>query len=228
MVEKTVIQFVADPYPPYQYNDDGKVQGIDHDVIQAAFREHGLETHTRLFAWDECIRIMEAGLADGLFQIQPTAERARTFHFSTLLRTARTVFLGNSNIPIDLSDMQMEADVLKKYSLATVRGYSYDSAIDELSGPNRVYVADQKALLIGLSQGAFDLALMDWGVAVFLCQKLGIEGVGKVAGFEYQRQLHVAFQKELGEIVDLFNSGLDKIEKEGGRRRIYEKYNFNS
>ena len=228
MVEKTVIQLVADPYPPYQYIDDGKVQGIDHDVIQAAFREHGLETHTRLFAWDECIRIMEAGLADGLFQIQPTAERARTFHFSTLLRTARTVFWGNSNVPIDLSDIQMEADVLEKHSLATVRGYSYDAAIDELSGPNRVYVADQEALLIGLAQGDFDLALMDWGVAVFLCQKLGIEGVVTVAGFEYQRQLHVAFQKDLVKIVDLFNSGIEKLHKEGGRRRIYEKYNFSS
>lgn len=227
MVDKKVIQLVADPYFPFQYVEDGEIRGIDHDVIQAAFREHGIETHTRLFAWDECIRIMEAGLADGLFQVQPTAERARTFHFSTLLRKARTVFLANSNIPIDLSDMQMEADVLEKHSLATVRGYSYDSAIDDLSAPNRVFVADQEALLIGLAQGNFDLALMDWGVAVFLCRKLGIEGVGKVAGFEYQRQLHVAFQKELGEIVDLFNSGIEKLEKEGGRRRIYEKYNFN-
>ena len=124
--------------------------------------------------------------------------------------------------------MQTEAAVLEKYSLGTVSGYSYDSAIDELSGPNRVFVADQEALLIGLAQGNFDLALMDWEVAIFLCRKLGIEGVDKVAGFEYQRQLHVAFQKELGDIVDLFNSGLDKLEKEGGRRRIYEKYNFNS
>ena len=228
MVDKRVIQLVADPYPPYQYIEGGKVHGIDQDVIQAAFREHGIEIHTRLFAWDECIQIMEAGLADGLFQIQPTAERARTFHFSALLRTARTVFLGNSRIPIDLSNMQTEAAVLEKHSLATVSGYSYDPAIDELSGPNRILVADQEALLIGLDQGNFDLALMDWGVALFLCRKLGIEGVGKVAGFEYQRQLHVAFQKELGEIVDLFNSGLEKLEKEGGCRRIYEKYNFNS
>ncbi len=227
MVEKKGVQLVADPYPPYQYVEGGEVQGIDHDVIQAAFREHGIETHTRLFVWDECVRIMEAGLADGLFQIQPTAERARTFHFSTLLRTAQTVFLGNSNNPIDLSNMQTEAAVLEKHPLATVSGYSYDSAIDELSGPNRVFVADQEALLTGLAQGNFDLALMDWGVAVFLCRKLGIEGVGKVAGFEYQRQLHVAFQKELGEIVDLFNSGFEKLEKEGERRRIYEKYNFN-
>jgi polar amino acid transport system substrate-binding protein len=228
MVDKKLIQLVADPYFPFQYVEDGEIRGIDHDVIQAAFREHGIETHTRLFAWDECIRIMEAALADGLFQIQPTAARARTFHFSTLLRTARTVFLENSSIPIDLSNMQTEAAVLEKYSLGTVSGYSYGSAIDGLSGPNRVFVVDQEALLIGLAQGNFDLALMDWEVAVFLCRKLGIEGVDKVAGFEYQRQLHVAFQKELGKIVNLFNSGIDKLEKEGGRRRIYEKYDFNS
>jgi len=228
MVEKKIIQLVADPYPPYQYVEGNNVQGIDHDVIQAAFREHGIETQTRLFAWDDCVQMMETGKADGLFQIQPTAERARTFHFSALLRTAQTFFLRNSKNPIDLSNMKTAADVLEKHSLATVGGYSYDPAIDELSGPNRVFVADQEALLTGLAQRKFDLALMDRGVAVFLCRKLGIKEVGKVVGLEYQRQLHVAFQKGLGEIVDLFNSGLKRLEKKGVRRRIYQKYNFKS
>ena len=225
MVEKKTIQLVADPYPPYQYVEGNDVVGIDHDVIQAAFREHGIETETRLIAWADCIRIMDAGEADGLFQIQPTAERARTFHFSAILRTARTVFLANSENPIDLTEMMTAADVLENYSLATVDGYSYDPAIDELSGPNRVFVADQEALLTGLAQRNFDLALMDWGVALFLCRKLGIQGVRKVEGLEYQRELHVAFQKGLEDVVDLFNSGLRRIDKEDVRKKIYEKYN---
>jgi polar amino acid transport system substrate-binding protein len=227
MVDRKIIQLVADPYFPFQYNEGAIIRGIDHDVINAAFREHGIETHTRLLPWSECIRTMEAGIVDGLFQIQPTTERIQRFLFSATLRTARTVFLGNSNNVIDLSNMQTEAAVLDKYTLATVKGYSYDVAIDELSGSNRVFVADQEELLIGLAQGDFDLALMDWAVAVLLCRKLEIESVDKIPGFDYQRQLHVAFQKELGEIVSLFNSGMEKLEKAGGRRRIYEQYNFN-
>jgi hypothetical protein len=65
---------------------------------------------------------------------------------------------------------------------------------------------------------------MDWGVAVFLCQRLGIENVDRADGIKFERIMHVAFQKGLEEVVDLFNSGLEIIEKKGICRKIYQRY----
>lgn len=224
MIRRKPVQLVADPYPPYQFLENSRVLGIDHDMIQAAFAEHGIEISTRLFTWDQCIRIMEERQAEGLFQIQPTAERKRTFLFSDPLRTAESVFLKKSNASINLSKLATGSSIIEKYSLATVKGYSYDPTIDEISEENRIFVENQEDLLTGLLRGNFDLALMDWGVAVFLCQRLGIENVDRADGIKFERIMHVAFQKGLEEVVDLFNSGLEIIKKKGICRKIYQRY----
>jgi polar amino acid transport system substrate-binding protein len=224
MIRRKPVQLVADPYPPYQFLENSRVIGIDHDIIQAAFAEHGIEICTRLFTWDQCIKMLEERQTEGLFQVQPTAQRKRTFLFSALLRTAESVFLKKSNASINLSKLATDGSIIEKFSLATVKGYSYNPTIDKISKENRIFVENQEDLLIGLSLGNFDLALMDWGVAVFLCQRLGIENVDRADGIMFERDLHVAFQKRLEEIVDLFNSGLEIIEKKGTRRKIYQRY----
>lgn len=56
------VQLVADPYPPYQYMEGGTVKGVDHDIIAAAFAEYGILTIARLLPWDDCIRLLVAGL----------------------------------------------------------------------------------------------------------------------------------------------------------------------
>ena len=224
MIRRKPVQLVADPYPPYQFLENSRVIGIDHDIIQAAFAEHGIENCTRLFTWDQCIKMLEERQAEGLFQVQPTAERKRTFVFSAPLRTAESVFLKKNNASINLSKLATDSSIIEKFSLATVKGYSYNPTIDKISKENRIFVENQEDLLTGLSLGNFDLALMDWGVAVFLCQRLGIENVDRADCIMFERDLHVAFQKGLEEIVDLFNSGLEIIEKKGIRRKIYQRY----
>jgi polar amino acid transport system substrate-binding protein len=222
------LNLVADPYPPYQYIDHGKLLGVDHDMVKKAFQLSGIEVRVTLHAWDDCIKRMEAGQADGLFQIQPTPEREKQFTFSNLLRTAQTVYLGNKAKSIKLDQYKSHAELISRHSLGVVEGYSYHPEIDELDGKLKVLYSSQELLLQALSNNEIDLALMDIGVAKHLSNGLGVDNILVIPGYEIERQLHVAFQKNLAGLADLFNRGLDDLEQKGLRQKIYSRYNLNT
>lgn len=224
-MKRTVI-LVADPYPPYQYLDRGEIVGVDHDLIRAAFQVSNVAIEVRLYQWDECVAQLENGEADGLFQIQPTPERKQQFLFSKLLRTAQTVCLQNRSNPIPLAQFQTIGQLMENCTVGMVKDYAYHPDIDGLDHANKVAVSSQKGLLEGISLKAFDLALMDRGVAEYLMRQMDISEVVISSGFEIERQLHVAFKKTLTNLVTQFNTGLEKIGRQGIQSAIYARYHL--
>lgn len=218
------VKLVADPYPPYQYEENDTVKGIDHDIITAAFEEYKIRTKTQLFPWEVCIEHMEMKKVDGIFQITITPEREEMFLFSKPFRTARSVFFRNAKVSVRLNKGVEILTQLKGYKLGVLAGYSYDPMIDSLREPVRTEVKSQKMLLENLLRGEFDLAIMDLGVAAYLIEKMHLDGIEWVEGYEVTRQLHVAFQKNLCELVNLFNAGLDKVKGKDLYNKIFKNY----
>jgi polar amino acid transport system substrate-binding protein len=218
------VKLAADPYPPYQYRENNAVKGIDHDIITAAFEEYKIKTKTQLFPWEVCIEHMEMKKVDGIFQITITPEREKAFLFSKPFRTAKTVFFRNTKTPIKFNKDAEILCQLKRYKLGVLAGYSYDPMIDSLREPVRTEVKSQEMLLENLLGGEFDLAIIDLGVAAYLMEKMDMDGIERVEGYEITRQLHVAFQKHLYELVNLFNAGLDKVKEKGLYNKISKNY----
>jgi polar amino acid transport system substrate-binding protein len=218
------VQLVADPFPPYQYVESGAIRGVDHDIIAAAFGEHGIDMMTRLLPWDECIQLLKEEKADGIFQIAPTPERVKAYIFSKPLRAARTVIYKRAKDQIRFTMNIDFSEQLKNYRLGVVKGYSYHPLIDSLGENSKMEVDSQEALLTGLRRGKFDLAVIDWGVARYLANNMGIRDIGRAEGYEITRQLHVAFQRNRDYIVDRFNSGLDRVKGKGIYGKIFERY----
>jgi polar amino acid transport system substrate-binding protein len=218
------VTLVADPYPPYQYEEDGIVKGIDYDIIASAFRAVGYDVQVRLLPWEECLRQLDAGGADGIFQITYTPEREERYVFSDLLRKAETAFFALSNQTMQLSETVNLHEQLQSFTLGVLSGYSYDPVIDSLDLTMKVGVDDQEDLLLGLKEKLFDLAVMDVGVAAFLAGRLGISGIERVEGFAVTRELHVAFRPACKDLVSPFNEGLKKLKEQGASQRIAKRY----
>ena len=218
------ITLVADPYPPYQYEEGGAIKGIDADLIAFAFQAIGYDVQVGLLPWEECLRQLDAGKADGIFQITCTPEREKRYVFSDLLRTAETAFFALSNQVIQLSETVDLREQLESLTLGVLSGYSYDPAIDSLDPTTKVQVDRQEDLLLGLKEKRFDLAVMDVGVAAFLADKLGISGIKRVEGFAVTRKLFVAFRPACKDLVVQFNTGLKKLNRQGALQRIAKRY----
>ncbi len=219
-----IVNMVADPYPPYQYEESGTVRGIDHDIIIAAFREYKIGTRVRLFPWEDCITFIEDKKTDGIFQIVLTPEREKAFSFSRPLRTAETVLYCNADAPVEFDQEKNIKVQLAGHTIGVLAGYSYDPVIDSLKAPLKKEGDTQEMLLKGLLDGSFDLVVMDTGVEAYLVDKMKTDRIVRVRGFEITRELHAAFQKDLIELKDLFNNGLDKIKEKGIYKRIFDEY----
>lgn len=223
MNTKTVT-LVADPYPPYQYEEGGTVKGIDYEVIASAFQAVGYDVQVNLLPWEECLRQLNVGGADGIFQITHTPEREERYVFSDLLRTAEMAFFALSDKAIELGETIDLREQLESLTLGVLRGYSYDPAIDTLDPSIKMEADDQEDLLLGLKEKCFDLAVMDVGVAAFLVDKLDISGIKKVEGFAFTRELFVAFRPDCRDLAAQFNTGFKKLKQQGTLQRIAKRY----
>ena len=218
------VTLVADPYPPYQYEEGGTIRGVDYEVIASTFQAVGYDVQVRLLPWEECLRQLDDENADGIFQITCTPEREERYVFSNLLRTAETVFFALSDQAIQLSETVDLREQLESFTLGVLTGYSYDPAIDSLDPTIKVEVDRQEDLLLGLKDKRFDLAVMDSGVAAFLADKLGISGIKRVEGFAVTRELFVAFRPKRRDLVRPFNTQLEKLKAQGTFERIMARY----
>ena len=54
-----------------------------------------------------------------------------------------------------------------------------------------------------------------------------MDGIERVEGYEITRKLHVAFQKNLYALVNLFNAGIDKVKRKGLYNEIFKDYGLN-
>ncbi|MGC8849073.1 MAG: substrate-binding periplasmic protein [Candidatus Bathyarchaeia archaeon] len=225
MNAKGVPLIAADPYPPYQYMYKGRVVGLDHDIVVNAFKSMGLDVRVELHPWDECIKMLDKGVADAVFQMVKTPRREKKYLFSDPLRKALTVLYKSKTSDFKLHRDSKIKDQLKGFRLGLVRGYSYDPMIDGLEVIARIEVNDQEDLLKGLIEGRFDLALIDRGVSIYLMDELGLKGrLEEVEGFAITREFHLAFHRDKGALLNSFNMGLKRIKLDGLYERIFQNY----
>jgi len=225
MVEsRRIVELVADPYPPYQFKKNNEVTGVDYEIVIQAFQAAGIEAHVQLFPWEKSITLMENREADGIFQIMRSAERERLFIFSDILRVAKTVFFKKAPLGISFDPVLDIGIQLKKNKIGVVAGYSYGPFIDNLEESKKIEEHSQKALLTGLVKEWYRLALMDVGVGTYLIKELGRDDIVRVDGFEIERELFIAFQKDGHQLVQEFNAGLYKIRKSGLFKRTFIGY----
>jgi polar amino acid transport system substrate-binding protein len=215
---------VADPYPPYQFEEGGRLRGIDLETIREAFAARGLEAGATLLPWSQCLEWMRERKAHGIFQIAPNPEREKLYLFSAQLRTERTALLQRAGGSLAIGDPAGIEEALAGRTLGILSGYSYDARIHGLPSSLKIELESQEALLRALAEGRVEAILMDLGVAAYLTRRLGLEPAERVEGFELRRTLHVAFQPAEAELARLFNAGLQDIRGRGKDRRIFERY----
>jgi polar amino acid transport system substrate-binding protein len=223
-LQARTVCLVADPYPPYQFEEEGQVRGIDQDTIGEALEARGLHASTTLLPWNQCLQWMQEGRAEAIFQIAPNPEREKQFLFSALLRVERTVLLQRRAGPLLFRDPARLREELHGRTLGVLTGYSYGADIDALPASIKMELASQEALLKALAEGRVDAILMDPVVADFLAKKLGLQPMERIEGYELRRPLHVAFRQGEEELACLFNAGLEEIRKWGRDRRIFQRY----
>jgi polar amino acid transport system substrate-binding protein len=217
------MRLVADPYPPYQYELDGRVVGCDHELIIAAFTQVGCAAVVDLLPWDQCLAEIAAGRADGIFQIVRTPEREAALVFSRPFRRERMLFYRRGCTVPALNHLSELEAVTREHPVGVLRGFSYDPLIDGLSNECRLEFDTQHELMLGLNAGRIGLALLDFAVARELLD-FAADPIEPVPGIELTRELCLAVRPAFRDQLAEFERGLDEIRAQALDRDIRRAY----
>lgn len=71
-----------DAFPPFSFESDGRIQGIDCDIIREMARRMGVSVTIELVPWRRLIELIRTGGCDGGFSLFSTPERRRFARFA--------------------------------------------------------------------------------------------------------------------------------------------------
>ena len=69
------LKVVSEPWVPYIFEQDGELQGVDYEIVQAVFRRMGYSADWELMPWKRAILSVRTGRADAILDILATRER---------------------------------------------------------------------------------------------------------------------------------------------------------
>ncbi len=87
------LQFVTEPFPPFNFEENGKAAGPMLDILQAVCKEARLTCSAQIMPWRRALAMAESGQVDGIFSILHGPERTQHFTLSDpVIRTSYSFF----------------------------------------------------------------------------------------------------------------------------------------
>lgn len=213
--------------PPYAYQEEGKVVGMDTDVLIRFCESKGIAPEFRAVPWKRALIEAQQGRIHGIFSLFRSDERDQFLYFpETQINSVRTVVIGRKadNLTIDgLED-------LKGLRVAVLHAYKYGPEFDDMAGLNKIYCRDKRELITLLDRERVDVTMDAADVFNFKVREYGFDR----AKFEILHQVRtnpifVAFSKAgLGErgqeLAAEFGDFFQKLEESGELENIRDDY----
>ncbi|PAV27718.1 glutamine ABC transporter substrate-binding protein [Virgibacillus profundi] len=210
-------------YPPFEFQEDGELVGIDIDLINAIAEDQGFEIDIQSMDFSGIIPAMQAGELDiGMGGMSITEERKETVDFSdpyfesglTLVTAA-----GNSDIS-SIDDMEGKTIVVKNGTT----GAKFAADNQDEYGYEIVQVNDSTAMFQEVGNGSADALIEDYPVIAYAIEKssldLQISG-DKLNGDNYGMSV---LKGENDELLKKINDGLASLKESGKYDEILNKY----
>lgn len=223
------VKIVTENYPPYNYEENGKVKGVSTEIVRAVLKEMGLNIKITVYPWARTYRLALEEPNTLIYSIARTPEREHKFKWVGIIAPADQVLLSlKERTDIKLNNL----DDTRKYKIGTVRddviehhllsnGFKVGKNIDRCNN----YNSNIKKLL----RKRIDLCAIGKLVGYNILRKIGHEPgdtVKQVYRFDVlSKGVNMAFQKDTpDEVVNKFRRGLKKIKENKTYDKILSKY----
>ncbi|MFT3688418.1 substrate-binding periplasmic protein [Paenirhodobacter sp.] len=164
--------YAMEDFPPYSYMSGGRFQGIDVDILDRAAGALGVGLDYVALPWRRAILAFDNSPEDGLFQLTPTAERARKWRMVGPIRDTVIVAVTRVGAPF-ARGVRLEG--LRGLRVGVVRGFTYFEAFDRADHFVREVSPDERVSLRKLVLGRVDVVLMGRANARHVIGGLGMD-----------------------------------------------------
>lgn len=215
---------VSEPYPPYEYQDNGKNLGMDVEILEAVAKSAGVEFKISFLPWKRALSEVQDGSSDAIFSILHNTERdAFLFYPDKPLFKGKTVIFANDNFK---GEIKTVGDLNGK-KVGFVSGNSYgkefDNASEILKDPSTNVEMSVKKLL----NNRHDLLIATEEVGWFYLKKSKAKNVRVLPLAVMEEDYFIATSKKSPngkELQNLLNEHLLKLEKDKVLDAIRAKY----
>ncbi|MCF6766060.1 transporter substrate-binding domain-containing protein [Thiotrichales bacterium 19S3-7] len=123
------IKACAEPWPPFDYIEDGNVQGKDVQVNEKLFQQLGVSLKIIIMPWKQCWMLVKSGKVDAAFMVSKKQQRQMDVYYSqTPSNNLNYVWVTNSDINKEKVCQQTVCPNLEKNNwkvgLVTANSYS--------------------------------------------------------------------------------------------------------
>jgi len=221
-------QLVTLDYPPYQYEENGKVKGLATEIIKEVFHRMGDDVKISIYPWKRSLELVKNGSADAVFTVYHTTEREAFLDYcaEVLIQQKTAIFvLRNSKVKYSghLEDLQSE-------SFGVVLGVNYGDKFELFTKKNQPKIAsyyDGLSNMRGMLTGLHSITVSNVLGATTILKSMNKESQVKMLEPVLQDiASYLAFSKaaKLTNIRDKFDKTLKQMKADGTYKKIISKY----
>lgn len=233
---------VTEDFPPFAFEEDGVVKGIDIDIFDLAMQRVGVPYEVKIVPWARALKMVKEGEAESILIASYTDERDDWAYFTEKQRMSKNEILPDSYL--GAHDMvffirTILEDSLRFESFNQIRedssrigldaSYAYADSIIE-AGWNTKYYNNVNENFIALNNGEVDMYLADKAVGLWVIEEMGLQDEITYIDKPVFTFVYLApFSKNsdypnLKEIWDQVTIELEKIQESGEYDEIYRRY----
>ncbi|GGA87128.1 transporter substrate-binding domain-containing protein [Ornithinibacillus halotolerans] len=210
-------------YPPFEFQEDGEMKGIDIDLIHAIAEDQGFEVKIEAMDFSGIIPAMQAGELDiGMGGMSITEERKETVDFSDpYFESGLSLVIASDNTEIN-SIEDLEGKIIAVKNGTTGAKFAADNQGDY--GYEIIQVKDSTSMFQEVANGNADALLEDYPVIMYAIATSDLEL--KVAGDKLNGDNYgiSVLKGKNDDLLQKINDGLANLRENGKYDEIIDKY----
>ena len=210
-------------YPPFEFQEDGEMKGIDIDLINAIAEDQGFEIKIEAMDFSGIIPAMQAGELDiGMGGMSITEDRKDTVDFSDpYFESGLSLVVAKDNSDISsMEDLKGKTIAVKNGTT----GANYANENKDAYGYEVIQVKDSTSMFQEVANENADALLEDYPVIMYAIATSDLElqvAGDKLNGDNYGISV---LKGENDELLKKINDGLANLKESGKYDEIIEKY----
>lgn len=216
---KTLRVVTEATFPPYEYRENGRIVGVDPDVVREIARRNGYSVIIEDMPFDSIIAAIQLGKADvAASGISVTEERKKVVLFTDAYITAGQSIIVKKDSPIK------SADDLKGKRIGVQQGTTGDIFVTENIGiPERFNNA--ALVCAAITSGRLDAGVVDAAPAAEFASRS--DDLIVLPEPLTEEEYAFAINKNRKDLLNMFNATLAEMKSEGLIKHIVAKHQKN-
>jgi len=223
-IDRDTYNLVSDTYPPYEYIEDGRIIGMDVEILEVMAKNAAITISVKFVPWKRAMAMAKNGIADGIFSMAHSKKREEIVYFPPVpLSFGKQRIFANNNFKGDI----VKIDDLENRKVGAVNGNRYGNEFDDYTGHILEYSHGPEMLFRKLAANRHLFSIENEFVAAHTIKKLKLKGIRPLSYISDEPAYYIGVSKSARRaqhFLEIVNKTLFDMKHSGELDEIRRKY----